>query len=260
MTDKQRHALGIAFCGGGPRGYYHLGVLKRLLELGYVPETVSGTSVGSIVAAYFAQGFSIEEMLEAFNDLSLKDFIRIRRIKDSLVDSLPVRKILEQTFRVRTFEELQIPAKIVATCLETAQEVVFQSGPLIDAVMASCSIPVIFPPVKIHGKHYVDGGVLRNVPVKVIREDCKRVFAVNLFPMPPTDHKYAPSVHYIAERSVTMLFHAGAAMDLQQADLVIEDAEMARYSAYDLIYKEEMFDLGYNARALKTVPPNAQRG
>lgn len=64
MTDKQRHALGIAFGGGGARGYYHLGVLKRLLELGYVPETVSGTSVGSIVAAYFAQGFPLKKCLK----------------------------------------------------------------------------------------------------------------------------------------------------------------------------------------------------
>jgi NTE family protein len=130
MIRKQKYQLGVAFGGGGARGYYHLGVLKRLLEMGHIPKMVSGTSVGAIVAAYYGQGFTVEEILQAFEHLTLKDFLGRRFSKEYLVDSLPLRKILEETFRVQTFEELKVPVKIVATCLETAKEVVFESGPV----------------------------------------------------------------------------------------------------------------------------------
>ena len=250
---RRKYKLGIAFGGGGARGYYHAGALKRLLELGYAPDMVSGTSVGSVVAAMYAAGLTVDQMLEAFRELNLKDFLEPRIPKEYLVDSKPVRKILEEVLHAKTFEELNIPLKVVATCLETAKEVVFDSGPLIDAILASCSIPVVFPPVKINGKHYVDGGVIRNVPVLPIRDDCKKVFALNLFPEPERDTDYSGSMKYIAERCVTMLFNANASYDMDLADLVIEDEEMAVYNAYDLKHKEEMFDLGYNARALRSL-------
>ena len=250
---KRKYNLGIAFGGGGARGYYHGGVLKRLLELGYVPEVVSGTSVGSIIAAMCAQGLSIEQMLDAFKTLSLKDFLEPRIPKEFLVDSKPIRKILEKALQAKTFEDLKIPLRVVATCLETAGEVVFDSGPLIDAILASCSIPVVFPPVVMNGKHYVDGGVIRNVPVSVIRQDCKKVIAVNLFPEPQREMRYDGSMKNIAERCVTMLFKANASYDMDLADLVVEDVEMAGFSAYDLKHKEQMFDLGYNARALRSL-------
>ena len=250
---SKKYKLGIAFGGGGARGYYHAGALKRLLELGYSPDIVSGTSVGSIVAAMYAQGLSIEEMLAAFRELNLKDFLEPRIPKEYLVDSKLVRKILEEILQAKTFEELKTPLKVVATCLETAKEVVFDSGPLIDAILASCSIPVVFPPVKINGKHYVDGGVIRNVPVLPIREVCEKVFALNLFPEPERDKQYTGSMKYIAERCVTLLFKANASYDMNMADLVIEEEEMAVYNAYDLRHKEEMFDLGYNARALRSL-------
>lgn len=246
MIRKQKYQLGVAFGGGGARGYYHLGVLKRLLEMGHIPKMVSGTSVGAIVAAYYGQGFTVEEILQAFEHLTLKDFLGRRFSKEYLVDSLPLRKILEETFRVQAFEELKVPVKIVATCLETAKEVVFESGPLAEAVLASCSIPVLFPPVEIDGKHYVDGGVVRNVPVNPIRNYCKRVYAINLFPVPETDLAYNKSIRYIADRSIFMMFHAGATADLHMADRVIENKGMARFTAYDLKYKDEMFELGYN--------------
>jgi NTE family protein len=223
------------------------------LELGYRPDIVSGTSVGSIVAAMYAQGLSIEEMLAAFSELNLKDFLEPRIPKEYLVDSKALRKILEEVLQAKTFEDLKIPLKVVATCLETAKEVVFESGPLIDAILASCSIPVVFPPVIMNGKHYVDGGVIRNVPVVPIREACKKVFALNLFPEPERDTQYTGSMKYIAERCITLLFNANASHDMDLADLVIEDEEMAVYNAYDMKHKEEMFDLGYNARALRSL-------
>jgi len=248
---KKIYELGIAFGGGGTRGYYHAGVLKRLLELGYKPQIVSGTSVGSIVAAMYAAGLSVESMQAAFSALALKDFLEPRLPKQYLTDSKPLRKILENTLKAKTFEELECPLKIIATCLESSKEVIFEKGPLIDAIIASCSVPVVFPPVKIEGKHYVDGGVIRNVPVSVIREECKRVFAVNLIPSSGKDMAYNGSMKHIAERCVTMMFNAAAMYDLNLADLVIEDVEMAGYSTYNLKHRDEMFNLGYNANAFK---------
>ena len=89
---RRKYKLGIAFGGGGARGYYHGGALKRLLELGYSPDMVSGTSVGSVVAAMYAAGLTVDQMLEAFRELNLKDFLEPRIPKEYLVDSKPVER------------------------------------------------------------------------------------------------------------------------------------------------------------------------
>jgi len=241
----QTYELGIAFGGGGAKGYYQAGVFKRLLEMGCRPGIVSGTSVGSLVAALYADGHTPDEMMEAFADLTVKDFLEARIPKDYIVSPLPVRKILEKTLRARTFEELQIPLKVVATCLETGEGVVFDKGPLIEALMASCSVPVVFPPVLINGKHYVDGGVVKNLPVSHIRNDCKKGVAIGLHP--EKEKKYSRNMRYIAERCLWFMFNANSYMDKDLADVLIEDHEMAEYTAYDLKYKNEMFRLGYDS-------------
>ena len=136
-------------------------------------------------------------------------------------------------------------AYIEITEWHNGEGVVFDKGPLIEALMASCSVPVVFPPVLINGKHYVDGGVVKNLPVSHIRNDCKKVVAIGLHP--EKEKKYSKNMRYIAERCLWFMFNANSYMDKDLADVVIEDHEMAEYTAYDLKYKNEMFRLGYDS-------------
>lgn len=245
---EQQYKLGLALGGGGAKGFFQAGVVKRLLELGYKPEVISGTSVGSLVGALLADGKTPDMMVKAFHSLALKDFLQPKLPKEYLVDSKPIRKLLESILTARTFEELQIPLRVMTTCLETGQGVVFDKGPLVDALIASCSIPIVFPPIVIDGKHYIDGGVVKNLPVSIIREDCQKVIAVSLHPV--NGGKYIKKMRYIAERSADYLFNANTLMDKQMADLLIEDEIMKTYSAYDLKYSAEMFLKGYHSHSI----------
>lgn len=87
--------------------------------------------------------------------------------------------------RTKNIEDLQIPLVVVATDLDNGESHEFRSGPIVEAVTASCSIPIIFSPVVINGVHYVDGGLFHNFPVSIIREECERIIGVNVSPLIP---------------------------------------------------------------------------
>ncbi len=244
----QQYKLGLALGGGGAKGFFQAGVVKRLLEMGYRPNIISGTSVGSLVGALLADGQHPDRMVEVFQHLAVKDFLQPKLPKEFLVDSKPLRKLLESLLRARTFEELNIPLRVMTTCLETGEGVVFDKGPLVDALIASCSIPIIFPPVLIGGYHYMDGGTVKNLPVSIIRSDCQKVIAVSLHPV--KGGKYQKKMRFIAERCADYLFNANTIMDKQMADYLIEDEVMKTYSAYDLKYSLEMFDKGYHSHSI----------
>ena len=78
---------------------------------------------------------------------------------------------------------------VVATDLDNGESHEFRSGPIVEAVTASCSIPIIFSPVVINGVHYVDGGLFHNFPVSIIREECERIIGVNVSPLIPQKYK-----------------------------------------------------------------------
>ena len=100
----------------------------------------------------------------------------------------------------------------------------FSSGELIDPVIASCSVPVLFTPKKINNAHYVDGGVLKNFPVSTIRDECERVIGINASPMVADDYKL--SILSVAQRSYHFMFKANILYDKEMCDLLIEPMDM----------------------------------
>ena len=122
--------------------------------------------------------------------------------ESGLFDSKRFRYFLRRHLRAKTFEELKTPLVVVATDLDNGESHEFRSGPIVEAVTASCSIPIIFSPVVINGVHYVDGGLFHNFPVSIIREECERIIGVNVSPLVP--QKYKQTIFHIAERSYTI--------------------------------------------------------
>lgn len=129
----------------------------------------------------------------------------------------------------------------------------FRSGILVDAIVASCSIPIIFSPVLIDGIHYVDGGLFRNFPVTTIRDECERVIGVNVSPLMP--HRYKQTIFHIAERSYHYIFQANTLEDREACDILIEATEVGLYKTFDLENVDLISLVGYEAsiRAFKKV-------
>ncbi|MBN2414490.1 patatin-like phospholipase family protein [bacterium] len=176
--------IGLALGGGGARGLCHIEFIKVLDELHLKPSIISGTSIGSIIGAFYAAGFSGDEMTALIDTISLRELTRLLDFSilspSGLVKGDRVIEFLEENLPAKRFEDLEIPLKIVATDFWNREEVVFESGELIPAIRASISIPGIFEPVNQNGVVMVDGGAVNPVPMSVIHDLCDFLIAVDV--------------------------------------------------------------------------------
>lgn len=244
-SDRKIYKLGLALSGGGAKGFAHLGVFKLLEECGLMPDVIVGTSVGSLMGTLFADGYSADELKELFTGREFSEFAQLQLPKSGLFDSKRFSYFLKRHLRAKTFEELKIPMIVVATDLDNGESHEFSSGPIVEAVTASCSIPIIFSPVVINGVHYVDGGLFHNFPVSIIRDICERVIGVNVSPLVP--QKYKQTIFHIAERSYHYMFRANTLEDREMCDVLIEAEEFGIYKTFDLENVEQITNIGYDA-------------
>lgn len=161
--------LGLAFGGGGARGAAHAGVLYELDSIGIKPYLVTGTSIGALVATLAAFSKSPEEIHQFFTQLTLGSLYNLPGKKPSLSSTARFESVLVEMLGRPDFSESTIPLSVVATNLETRQEVVLDEGDVVSAVMASMAFPILLPPVEREGLLLVDGGLVNNVPFDVAR-------------------------------------------------------------------------------------------
>lgn len=239
--------LGIALSGGGARGFAHAGALKALEEAGYRPDVIAGVSAGSVAAVLYAAGITPEGILEIFSNRKFSDLCRLHLSGHGLLDMSRFRQLIAQAIApARNLEDLNIPTYIGVTDFDSGQPHSFSSGPAAERVSASCSIPVIFPPVKIDGVNYVDGGVLRNLPAGIIRDKCSILIGIDCSPQ-----NYMPlrgkSIIDTAFRSFHMLARANTMHDIDICDMMISLKDIADYKVFNLKDINRCFKCGYEA-------------
>lgn len=244
-SENKPYKIGYALSGGGIKGLCHAGVLKALEENNIYPDLISGVSSGSVVGALYADGYTPDEIAALFEDISFRKMTKIRIPDGGLFRIDAFEDFIFRTLRAKTFEELRIPLKIVATNLDKGESVVFDKGNLIDSIIASCSIPVLFTPKKINGVHYVDGGVFKNFPVSTIRNECETIIGINASPLVADDYKL--SVLNVASRTYHFMFKANIIADKALCDLLIEPIDMGNYDTFDVDKGREIYELGYKS-------------
>ena len=174
-------AVGLALGGGFARGLAHIGILKVLEEEGIPVNFIAGTSVGSVIGAAYCSGISARELEEMAAQVRFKDFARWTLSRYGFASNDRMARFLNKMLPCRTFENLKIPLAVAATDFISGDGVVFRSGPLVDAVRASCAYPGMFLPVNINGRLLVDGMLAHSVPTIPLREmGAQRVIAVYL--------------------------------------------------------------------------------
>jgi NTE family protein len=239
-----KNDLGLVLSGGGMKGFCHVGALKAMDEKGIKPDIISGVSAGALVGALYADGYSPDSMVKMFDQLKLIEYMRLDFSNGGLLKMEGLKHLLDTILRAKTFEELKIPLRIVATDLDNGQSVVFESGNLADAVLASCTVPILFSPYVINGINYVDGGVFRNLPASAIRNDCKLIIGVNVGPM--DKGAYQKSMMDIAKRSYKFIYRSNSNREKQLCDILIEPQEILLYNGASIRDKDQMFTIGYN--------------
>ena len=164
--------LGLALGGGGARGCAHIGILKSLTLAGIRIDYIAGTSIGSVVGGAFASG-DIERFEKYLLEVKWTDVVRHFDLGVphlGLFKGNKLVKLLEQLITRKKFNQLNLPLLVVATNLDTGEEVRIGRGKVIDAIRASIAIPGIFTPFKKGKQYLIDGGVVNPMPVDAVRE------------------------------------------------------------------------------------------
>lgn len=245
LQKKRKYSLGFALSGGFIKGFAHLGVMQALIEYDLRPEIISGVSAGALAGAFYADGNEPYKVLDFFSGHKFQDLTKIVLPKVGLFELTEFIDFLKSNLKSTNLEELPVPLIITATDLDHGKSTQFRTGSIAERVAASCCMPVLFAPIKIDGVHYVDGGVLMNLPVSTIRRDCDKVVAINVSPLMATDYKM--NIVSIALRSYHFMFRANTFSERCNCDLLIEPYNLDGYSNTELEKAEEIFDQGYRA-------------
>lgn len=238
--------IGLVLSGGGARGIAHLGVLAALEEANIRPAALSGTSAGAIIAALYAAGNSPLEIKRLVQDTAFFGISHLLLGKPGVFNMDGFRNLLAEHLRGTKFEDLPIQLFITATNLSTAKAQCFTSGPLIEPILASACLPVIFEPVTIGPYQYVDGGVVDNFPLEPLKPVCDVVIGshVNrLADFLPADHPWHKA--YILDRCFHLAIAKNVYGKAAGCHLFLDHPGMADFGIFDTHRADELFDIGY---------------
>lgn len=239
--DKKK--IGLALSGGSVLGTAHIGSLRALEENGIRPDYIAGTSIGAFVGAFYAFGFSCDEIEKIALEFKWLDIVDLSLSKYALLSNGKMEKLIKKHLGDRQIEEAKIPLAIVATDIAKGKKVVFKKGPVSKAVMASTCIPGIFKPVEIEKKVLVDGGVLENLPVKTVKKmGAEHIIAIDL----NAKHKFKKPGHIldVIIASFHLLMKNSTMMQSKLADWNITP-DLSRFNYIDSSQIPDLIKKGY---------------
>jgi NTE family protein len=239
-----KKSIGLVLSGGGARGLAHAGVLKAFDELQISVSSISGTSSGAMVGVLYAAGIKPDAMVGIMTKSKLFNLTGLSFDMKGLLKTTPFKKIIQDHLKIKNFEELNIPVTVCLTDFTNAQSVFFNKGPLLEPMVASCSIPIIFSPVHMDGKVMVDGGLLNNFPVEPLIGNCDHIVGVHVNPMASFK---GVRLKGILERCFQMAIMSTTKTKSGTCDLYIEPEALSKYSVFDTKHARDIFNIGYKA-------------
>ena len=242
-----RYRLGIVLSGGGSRGLAHAGVLRALLEEGIEPECVAGTSSGALIGALYAAGHSAAEMVRFFEVANPFRLSRLALGKPGFFDGAKITADLKQWLPEDSFEALGRPLFVTATDLVRGRLEIFSSGPLIQPLLASSAVPLVFSPIAIGDQLFVDGGIIDNFPIEPLIGLCDKILGVYATPLREPAPVDLDSGFNISQRALEIGMYTASKRKFHQADYLLCPAELARYSTFDTRRHAEIAAIGYQA-------------
>lgn len=242
---KRKKTIGIALSGGGLRGIAHLGVLKALDEKGLQPSIISGTSAGAIVGAFYAAGYKPDDLMEIISRTSFFSARALRFSTSGLFDKKILMKIFHHYFTENSFADLKLPLFATATDVGSGRSVYFNDGPLDEALMASASIPFIFPVSKIGDIMCLDGGIVNNLPIEPLLGKCDVLIGVSVNAISYQEGEIL-SGRRLFDRVVHLALSQSVNQKSKSCDFFICPPDMTKYSMFDKKNARQIFDYAYN--------------
>ena len=241
--------FGLTLGSGGARGIAHVGFLKALEENGIKPDWICGCSMGAIVGACYAYGMTPDEMITSAKKLRLFQILALDPFpynNKGFAQGAKLEKVLTKFLKGATFENLKIPFSCVSYDLLEGKTIWHHDGNLLRAVRASCSIPIVFEPVKDNGRLLVDGGINERVPIKYTREmGADIVIAVDVLGDVRPTKKIKNLIELVTRATDILEFTvAKYKKDEEQADLLLP-VDLGDASQYQIKTVNLAFEAGY---------------
>lgn len=244
MHENPRpYKFGISLSGGGARGIVHIGVLEALHKYGIRPEIISGASAGALVGVFYAAGMEPLQILELVKANKMVKMFKWQMPSNGLIDIKKVVSLLEMNIEKDDFSSLKKPFYCSVVNLNSGHSEIKHEGKLFQWVLASASIPIIFEPQVIDGNSYVDGGLLNNLPVDCIRNQCRILIGVHV------NHNGAQEnisgIKAVAERTFRLAMSQNVRESLTKCDFVIDPPETRKFNTFDFKKADELFRIGF---------------
>lgn len=211
----------LVLSGGGMKAMAHIGALRALEECGLAPAEIIATSAGALVGALVAGGLGYEELVRTVMRVRAADMLAPARADvflrglgaQSVLRSRPLRDLLVRLLPVNDFARLRIPLRITTTDLDSGELVIFGVAGRTDcavaeAVYASMALPPYFPPARIRGRRFADGGLRAVLPLEIAaRVNADLVVAVDVGPVPfgpRPGERTVPALVELADRALAI--------------------------------------------------------
>ncbi|MDA7854871.1 patatin-like phospholipase family protein [Cyclobacteriaceae bacterium] len=244
VRSREEKGIGLALSGGGCRSVAHLGMMQALIEQGVSFSQVAGSSAGVIIGALYCRGISPKEILKILSALNYLSIFRPALNWQALLNLEKVIDFLTIHLPEDDFSSLNIPLVVVATDLNKGKIKYFKKGQLWRPLIASCSIPVVFSPVKIKGTAYVDGGLLNNLPIEPLKK--KYNYVIGLHCNPIGIIRTRVNWKKQLERSWLLAISSRDRLKIKKIDLFWEPPELSSYHVFNFKRLDTIFEIGYD--------------
>lgn len=245
MSATKQHKLGLVLSGGGVKGAAHIGVLKALEEYTIKPTIVSGTSAGSLAGAFYACGYSADEVLQLMTQSNFFKFNALSFTQPGMLNAEKLLEVFKPYFEGKTFESLDVELQVAATDIIHGTLKIFNSGELFKPLLASCAFPFIFSPIAIGNSLYSDGGIINNFPTDGIANKADKVLGIYVSPLRKITKENLISAIDVADRAYRIANRYESINKLSQCTWVINPHELEQYGTFTLSKIKEIYEIGY---------------
>ena len=245
-----KYKTGLVLSGGGTRGLAHAGVIKFINEIGIDVDILACCSAGSIVGSLYAAGRNPDEILDFFKSVYFFNWKHFTFNKPGFVSSQLFSLYLDPMFGESKIGDLKKEIRIIATDLISGEQKIFdKETKVVDAIIASSSIPGIATPYIVGDAMYSDGGVLNNFPADIIFNECKNIIGIYVTPIQDVKMSNLKSIRAITTRAYDLLSHRTEIHKFAYCDWFITSKKLAQYGTFERKPSrlEEIFDIGYES-------------
>ncbi|MFK7812731.1 MAG: patatin-like phospholipase family protein [Maribacter sp.] len=245
LNELQSKSIGLVLSGGGVRGMAHIGLIQAMNEFGISANVISGSSVGALVGALYANGNSIEDMLTFFKETPLFKYNFLTLAKSGFIDTDRYIKIFKGFFPEDNFSALERELHIVATNLQKAEQRFFSNGELIRPLLASAALPPLFSPLDLDGELYADGGIMNNFPIEPVQKKCDFIIGSNVSVVSDLQKKELKNSLQLTSRVTDLMIYTMNQQKLDVCDLMLAPKALAGIGVIDRKGMEEAYQIGY---------------